>query len=75
MALIYTIPQNHVVLIKRLGKHSRVQRDGLRFKLPFIESVKKSMNGKGLQIKMATSLNYQNNKLIHHQDNVKPKTM
>lgn len=41
MALIYTIPQNHVVLIKRFGKHSRVQRDGLRFKLPFIESIKK----------------------------------
>lgn len=40
MALIYTIPQNHVVLIKRFGKHSRVQRDGLRFKLPFIESFK-----------------------------------
>ena len=40
MALIYTIPQNHVVLIKRFGKHSRVQRDGLRFKLPIIESVK-----------------------------------
>ena len=41
MALIYTIPQNHAVLIKRFGKHSRVQRDGLRFKLPIIESVKK----------------------------------
>lgn len=40
MALIYTIPQNHVVLIKRFGKHSRVQRDGLRFKLPIIESIK-----------------------------------
>lgn len=40
MALIYTIPQNHVVLIKRFGKHSRVQRDGLRFKLPFIETIK-----------------------------------
>lgn len=40
MALIYTIPQNHVVLIKRFGKHSRVQRDGLRFKLPLIESFK-----------------------------------
>lgn len=40
MALIYTIPQNHVVLIKRFGKHSKVQRDGLRFKLPLIESFK-----------------------------------
>ncbi len=40
MSLIYTIPQNHVVLIKRFGKHSRVQKDGLRFKIPFIESIK-----------------------------------
>lgn len=47
MALIYTIPQNHVVLIKRFGKHSRVQRDGLRFKIPFIESVKKVYEWEG----------------------------
>ncbi|MCT4647142.1 MAG: SPFH/Band 7/PHB domain protein [Carboxylicivirga sp.] len=40
MAIIYTVPQNHVVLIKRFGKHSRVQGEGLRFKLPFIESFK-----------------------------------
>jgi regulator of protease activity HflC (stomatin/prohibitin superfamily) len=48
MALIYTIPQNHVVLIKRLGKHSRVQRNGLRFKLPFIESIKKVYDWEGV---------------------------
>ncbi|MDP7254962.1 MAG: SPFH domain-containing protein, partial [Planctomycetota bacterium] len=47
MALIYTIPQNHVVLIKRFGKHSRVQRDGLRFKIPFIESIKKVYEWEG----------------------------
>lgn len=47
MALIYTVPQNHVVLIKRFGKHSRVQRDGLRFKLPFIESIKKVYEWEG----------------------------
>lgn len=41
MPLIYTIPQNHVVLIKRFGRHSRVQSDGLRFKLPINESIKK----------------------------------
>lgn len=40
MALIYTVPQNHVVLIKRFGKHSRLQREGLRIKIPFIESIK-----------------------------------
>lgn len=41
MALIYTIPQNHVVLIQRFGKFSRVQRDGLVFKIPFIEQIKR----------------------------------
>jgi|TARA_B110000971_G_scaffold51745_1_gene52427 regulator of protease activity HflC (stomatin/prohibitin superfamily) len=40
MSLIYTVPQNHVVLIKRFGKHSKIQREGLRFKLPIIESFK-----------------------------------
>ena len=40
MALIYTVPQNHVVLIQRFGKHARVQRNGLRFKIPIIESIK-----------------------------------
>lgn len=40
MPLIYTVPQNHVVLITRFGKHARVQRDGLRFKIPLIENIK-----------------------------------
>jgi regulator of protease activity HflC (stomatin/prohibitin superfamily) len=47
MSLIYTVPQNHVALIKRFGKHSRVQREGLRFKLPFIESFKKVYEWEG----------------------------
>lgn len=59
MALIYTIPQNHVVLIKRFGKHSRVQMDGLRFKIPIIESVKYvrewdgTANKRGYQIELS----------------------
>lgn len=59
MALIYTVPQNHVVLIKRFGKHSRVQIDGLRFKLPIIESIKKVRdweeiaNKRGFQIELS----------------------
>lgn len=59
MSLIYTIPQNHVVLIKRFGKHSRVQKDGLRFKMPFIESIKsvpewnRKANKKGIFIELS----------------------
>ncbi len=40
MPLIYTVPQNHVLLIKRFGKHARVQHEGLRIKIPFIEGFK-----------------------------------
>lgn len=38
--MIYTIPQNHVLLIKRFGKHSRVQKEGIRFKVPIIDKIK-----------------------------------
>lgn len=48
MAIIYTVPQNHVVLIKRFGKHSRVQKEGIRFKVPFIDEVKSVYNWQGI---------------------------
>ena len=42
MALIYTIPQSHCVIIERFGKFNRVQKSGVRFKLPFgIEKIKR----------------------------------
>lgn len=59
MALFYSIPHKHVVLIKRLGKHSRVQSEGLHFRLPLIESIKKvynwkeTANKKGFQIDLS----------------------
>lgn len=40
MALIYSIPQAHCILIERFGKFSRVQYGGLHMKLPMIETVK-----------------------------------
>jgi regulator of protease activity HflC (stomatin/prohibitin superfamily) len=48
MALFYKIPDNHVVLIERFGKHSRVQTSGLRIKLPFFESFKEVENWEGI---------------------------
>lgn len=39
MSIIYTVPQNHVALIQRLGKFHRVQPSGLRFRVPFIDRV------------------------------------
>ncbi len=40
MQLIYTVPQAHVIVIERFGKFSRIQSQGLHFRLPFIERVK-----------------------------------
>jgi regulator of protease activity HflC (stomatin/prohibitin superfamily) len=40
MAILYTIPTDHVVLVERFGKHSRIQTSGFRMKLPFIENIK-----------------------------------
>ena len=42
MQLIYTVPQSHCVIIERFGKFNRVQKGGIRFKLPFgIENIKR----------------------------------
>lgn len=40
MAIIYTVPQSHACIIERFGKFSRVQKGGINFKIPFIESIK-----------------------------------
>jgi len=40
MSLIYTVPQNHVVIIERFGKFARLQRSGLSFRIPFLETIK-----------------------------------
>ena len=47
MALIYTIPQNHCVIIERFGKFSSVQNEGLNFKIPFLDSIKYLGNWQG----------------------------
>ncbi len=76
MALIYTVPQNHAVVIERLGRFSRVQRDGIRFKIPFIERVRTVDGWGGIAKKtLACKLSYQNNKSTHHAGNAKPRIM
>jgi regulator of protease activity HflC (stomatin/prohibitin superfamily) len=51
MPLIYTIPQNHCVIIERFGKFSSVQNEGLNFKVPFLDSVKVLGNWQGQAVK------------------------
>ncbi|MFN8578118.1 MAG: SPFH domain-containing protein [Candidatus Sericytochromatia bacterium] len=40
MSLFYTIPQNHCVIIERFGKFSSIQKEGLNFKVPILDSIK-----------------------------------
>ena len=40
ISVLFTVPQSHCVAIERFGKFSRVAKQGLRFRIPFIESVK-----------------------------------
>lgn len=40
MGFIYTVQQNHAIVIERLGKFSRVQKAGVNFKIPILEKVK-----------------------------------
>ena len=40
MQLVYVVPQSHCVVIERFGKFSRVQRAGIRFRIPFLESIR-----------------------------------
>ena len=48
MAVVYKVPQNHVVLVKRFGKNARIQHSGLRFKLPLIERITQVENWEGI---------------------------
>jgi regulator of protease activity HflC (stomatin/prohibitin superfamily) len=38
MSIIFTVPQSHCVIIERFGRFSRVCKEGLHFRLPFIDS-------------------------------------
>lgn len=39
MSFVYTVPENHCVLIKRFNEFARVQRTGLNYRLPVVESL------------------------------------
>jgi len=47
MSLIYTVPQNHCVIIERFGKFSSVQNEGLNFLIPFLDNKKYLSNWQG----------------------------
>lgn len=76
MSLFYIIPQSHCVVIERFGKFNRVQREGLRFKLPFIEEVKRvddwgdRVNKKGYLIELMEQQFDTPTRQAHTKDNV-----
>ena len=49
--MIYQIPQNHVIIIERLGKYSVTKQAGLRIRLPFIEAPKDMGHWAGIATK------------------------
>jgi regulator of protease activity HflC (stomatin/prohibitin superfamily) len=76
MKLFYTIPQSHCVVIERFGKYSRVQREGLRFKLPFIEQIRRvdswgdQVNKDGYLVEMMEQQTDTPTRQTHTKDNV-----
>ena len=49
MNFIYTGPQGHCVIVERLGKANRIQRAGLNFRIPFIETVRNVSSDWGME--------------------------
>ena len=49
--MIYQVPQNHVIIIERLGKYSETKSAGLRIRLPFVEAPKDMSHWAGIATK------------------------
>jgi regulator of protease activity HflC (stomatin/prohibitin superfamily) len=60
MPIIHKIPQNHVVIVERFGKFSSIQREGLRFLIPFLDQPKEMENWSDRSVKR----NYQNSPIF-----------
>ena len=76
MGIIYTVPQSHCVIIERFGKFARIQREGMHFKLPFMEKVRcvpewgDQANKRGYQIELTEQRIDTPKRQCHTQDNV-----
>jgi len=76
MSLIYTIPQSHCVVIERLGKFARVQQQGLHFRIPILESIRRvdawgsSANKNGFIVELTEQQTDTPSRQCHTKDNV-----
>jgi len=51
MAFFFNVEQNHCVIIERFGKYSKTCYQGLRFRIPLIEKVKRLREWEGIATK------------------------
>ena len=76
MQLIYTIPQSHCVLLERFGTFSRIQREGLSFRVPILEDIHyvhtwgNVANKRGYQIELTEQQTDTPSRTCHTKDNV-----
>jgi regulator of protease activity HflC (stomatin/prohibitin superfamily) len=76
MSIVYTIPQSHCAVIERFGKFNRIQREGLRFRIPLIEQIKRlddwgeQVNKLGYLIELTEQQTDTPTRQSHTRDNV-----
>lgn len=76
MQILFTVPQAHCVVIQRLGKFSRICHQGLRFRLPFIEQIRRvpewglEANKNGFLIELTEQQTDTPARQCHTKDNV-----
>jgi len=76
MSLIYTVPQSHCVVIERFGKFSRIQQQGLRFRIPILEQIRRldtwggTANKNGFLVELTEQQTDTPPRQCHTKDNV-----
>jgi len=76
MSLIYTVPQSHCVVLERFGKFTRIQQQGLRFRFPILEKIRRvdtwgqTANKNGFLIELAEQRTDTLPRQCHTKDNV-----
>ena len=76
MSLIYIVPQSHCVILERFGKFTRIQQQGLRFRFPILETIRRvdtwgpMANKKGYMIEMTEQQIDTPSRQCHTKDNV-----
>lgn len=77
MSLIYTVPQSHCVVLERFGKFARIQQQGLRFRVPIFEKIRRvgstwgsTANKKGFLIELTEQQTDTPPRQCHTKDNV-----